>query len=77
MYKEVRLPLDTRYIRDFHRQTVGRETSGFDAGHGAVIRDNRGHLLGRTSTRFNETRDSSGRIVSSNNADAGLLVRRK
>lgn len=77
MWKEDQLPLKTHYIRDFQRQVVGKLTTGFDSGRGAVVRDNSGHLLGRTTTHFNETRDSASRIVSSNHADSGLLIRRK
>ena len=71
------LALDKKYIRDFDGKIVGNVTTGFDSGHGSVVRDNNGEVLGRTSTRFNETRDSSSRIVSSNTADPGLLINRK
>ncbi len=71
------MALDKKYVRDFNHRVIGNVTSGFDNGHVAVVRDNNGHVLGRTSTRYNETRDKSGRIVSSNTANAGLLIRRK
>lgn len=71
------MALDKKYIRDFNHNIVGNVTTGFDNGHGSVVRDNNGHVLGRTSTRYNETRDNNGRIVSSNTPDAGLLIRKK
>jgi hypothetical protein len=71
------LALEKKYIRDFNHRILGNVTEGFDDGHGSVVRDNDGHILGRTSTRYNETRDSSGRVVSSNSADPGLLIRKK
>jgi hypothetical protein len=69
------LALEKKYIRDFNHRILGNVTEGFDDDHGSVVRDNDGHILGRTSTRYNETRDSSGRVVSSNSADPGLLIR--
>ena len=68
------MSLEKKYIRDFNHRVTGTVTSGFDNGHGSVVRDNSGEVLGRTSTRYNQTRDRSGRIVSSNSADAGLLI---
>jgi hypothetical protein len=70
------LSLEKKYIRDFNHRVTGTVTSGFDNGHGSVVRDNSGQVLGRTSTRYNQTRDNSGRIISSNTADAGLLIRK-
>ncbi len=66
--------LKKEYVRDLNHRVIGNVTTGFDNGHGSVVRDNSGHILGRTSTRYNETRDANGRIVSSNTADAGLLI---
>lgn len=70
------MPLKKQYIRDGRRQLIGSVTSGLDSGHQSVIRDDRGRILGRASTRFQETRDSSGRLVSTTTADPGLLFRR-
>jgi hypothetical protein len=64
------------YIRDSTKQTIGSVTTGFDDSS-SVVRDNSGNTLGRTSERFNNTRDSSGRLVSSNTADPGLLINPK
>jgi hypothetical protein len=71
------LALEKKYIRDFNHRVIGNVTEGFDNGHSSVVRDNNGHILGRTTTRYNETRDTSGRVVSSNTADPGLLIRKK
>lgn len=71
------MSLKKEYVRDFNHRIIGNVTTGFDEGHGSVVRDNSGHVLGRTSTRFDETRDSSGRVVSVNTADPGLLINRK
>jgi hypothetical protein len=71
------VPLEKKYVRDFDHKIVGNVTTGFDNRHGSVVRDNSGHVLGRTSTRFNETRDANGHVVSSNTADPGLLIRKK
>ena len=71
------MALKKDYVRDFNHNVIGNVTTGFDDDHGSVVRDNDGHVLGRTSTRFNETRDSSGRIVPNNTADPGLLIRNK
>ncbi len=65
------------YVRDFDHNIIGNVTTGFDEGHVSIVRDNSGHVLGRVSNRFNETRDSSGHVVSSNAADSGLLIRKK
>ncbi len=71
------MSLEKEYIRDGQRRVIGTVTTGFDDGHVSVVRDSDGHILGRTSTRYNETRDTSGGFVSRNTADAGLLFRRK
>lgn len=71
------MALKKEYVRDFNHRLVGTVTSGFDDGNGSVVRDGDGHITGRTSDRFHETRDNSGRIVSSNTSDPGLLIPRK
>ncbi len=70
------MSLNKEYVRDGKRQIIGSVTTGFDEGHGSVVRDNHGSILGRTSTRNDQTRDSSGRLVSSNTADPGLLIKK-
>jgi hypothetical protein len=64
------------YVRDGSKQTIGSITTGF-SDSSSVVRDNGGSILGRTSERFSNTRDSSGRLVSSNTADPCLLINPK
>ncbi len=70
------LGLEKKYVRDFNGRIIGNVTSGF-SDQSSVVRDNAGQLLGRTSDKYETTRDESGRIVSSNTADPGLLIRKK
>jgi hypothetical protein len=70
------LSLKKEYVRDGQRQIIGSVTTGFSDGS-AVVRDTDGQITGRTSEKFDTTRDSSGRLVSSNTADPGLLIRKK
>ncbi len=70
------MSLKKDYVRDGSKQTIGSITIGFDDSS-SVVRDNSGNTLGRTSERFNNTRDSTGKLVSSNTADPGLLINRK
>jgi hypothetical protein len=64
------------FVRDSTKQTIASVTTGFDDSS-SVVRDNGGSILGRTSERFSNTRDSSGRLVSSNTPDPGLLINPK
>jgi hypothetical protein len=70
------MTLKKEYVRDSTKQTIGSVTTGFDD-TGSVVRDNSGSVIGRTSDRFSNTRDSSGKLVSSNTPDPGLLFNRK
>jgi YD repeat-containing protein len=67
--------LKTTYIRDGHNRILGSTTSGLTNGD-VVARDRRGHILGRSSKTFGNTRDSAGRLVSINTADARMLFRK-
>jgi len=64
------------YVRDSNKQTIGSVTTGF-SDSSSVVRDNSGNTVGRTSDRFSNTRDSSGKLVSSNTPDPGLLFPKK
>jgi len=64
--------LKKTYIRNGKGQIIGSETSGFDNGD-TVVRDSHGKILGRTSSRYHNTRDAHGRVVSINTDDPGLL----
>jgi YD repeat-containing protein len=64
--------LKKNVIRDGHNRVVGSVTTGF-AGGSSIVRDAEGRLLGKTSELFHNTRDSQGKLVSTNTPDAGLL----
>lgn len=66
--------LKVQWVRDGKNQIIGNITSGFIDGD-AVVRDHDGKLLGRASEAFENTRDSSGKLVSRNASDAGLLFK--
>ena len=60
------------YIRNGKGRIIGSETSGFENGD-TVVRDSHGKILGRANSRYHNTRDAHGRLVSINTDDAGLL----
>ena len=68
--------LKKTYVRDGNSKVIASETTGY-SDESSVVRDSSEHILGRTSERFNTTRDSHGGLVSNNTADAGLLINRK
>lgn len=68
--------LTTEYIRDGKNQILGSITSGF-ANSDTIARDRSGRILGHANTRFENTRDADGRLVSRNIDDVGLLFRRR
>ena len=70
------MPLEKRYIRDGRQRILGSVTSGF-SDESSVVRDEDGHKLGRTSDRFDTTRDAHGNLVSIDTSDPGLLINRK
>jgi hypothetical protein len=57
-------------------QVLGTITSGYSDGS-TTVRDSGGRVLGHSSERFNTTRDSSGKLVSTNTASPELLIRKK
>lgn len=67
--------LKTEYIRDGQNLIIGSETSGFANGD-TVARDRSGKIHGHSNSTFNNTRDSTGRLISRNADDVGLLFRR-
>jgi hypothetical protein len=70
------MSLKKTYVRDGKRRIIGSVTSGF-ADESSVVRDEDGHIIGRTSDRFDTTRDEHGQLVSINTGDPGLLIGRK
>jgi hypothetical protein len=70
------MSLKKEYVRGGKREIIGSVTTGF-SDTSAVIRDERSQITGRTSERFNTTRDGHGNLVSTNTADPGLVINRK
>ena len=64
--------LRNEYVRNGKNQIVGRKTTGFSNGD-TVARDSSGKIQGRANNKFGITRDSEGRITSTNQADADSL----
>lgn len=64
------------YVRDGSRKIIGSVTTGYSDSSRAV-RDDQDQITGRTNERFGTTRDAHGRLVSTNSADPGLLIRKK
>jgi hypothetical protein len=71
------MSLSKKYVRDGNRKIIGSVTSGYSGGTSDVVRDDRNGISGRTSDRFQTTRDSNGRLVSINTSDPGLLIKRR
>jgi hypothetical protein len=70
------MSLKKEYVRDGKRQIIGSVTSGY-SDESAVIRDEDSTIAGRTSERYDTTRDDHGNLVSINTADPGLLIGRR
>jgi hypothetical protein len=70
------MSLKKEYIRDGKRRIIGSVTSGF-SDESSVVRDRNGDVLGRTSDRFDTTRDAHGDLESLNTSDPGLLIDKK
>jgi hypothetical protein len=69
--------LKKNYVRDGEHHIIGSITTGYTGAFDAIVRDEREQIVGHTSERFATTRDEKGGLISSNTADAGLLIRRK
>jgi hypothetical protein len=65
------------FIRDGNRKIIGSVTTGYSGGTSDVVRDEHNGIIGRTSDRFQTTRDGRGNLVSTNTSDPGLLINRK
>jgi hypothetical protein len=70
------MSLKKDYVRDDRNRIVGSVTSGY-SDKSELVRDSDNQIAGRSSGRFNTTRDRDGSIVSVNSSDPGLLIRRK
>jgi hypothetical protein len=64
------------FIRDGNRRIIGSVTAGY-SNTSSIVRDQRNQITGRTSERFQTTRDARDKLVSINSANSGLLMRRK
>lgn len=64
------------FVRDGSRKMIGSVTTGY-SDTSSIVRDERNQITGRTNDRFRTTRDSSGKTVSINSADLGLLIRKR
>ncbi len=69
------MPLKIEYVRK-SGQILGSVTSGY-ADNSTTVRDSGGRTLGHTSEKFSTTRDAAGRLVSTNTASPGLLIKKK
>jgi len=68
--------LKKNYVRDGRRKIIASITTGY-SDSSSVVRDERNQVTGRTNDTFQSTRDSSGKLVSINSADPGLLIRKR
>jgi len=64
------------FIRDGKRSIIGSVTTGF-SDTSSVVRDEGNRITGRTSEKFQTTRDGRGSLVSINSPDPGLLLGRR
>lgn len=69
------MTLKLNYIRK-SGEILGSVTSGF-SDNSTTVRDSGDRIVGHTSDRFSTTRDASGKLVSTNTASTGLLIRKK
>jgi hypothetical protein len=70
------MSLKKEYVRDGNRRLIGSVTTGY-SDTSSVVRDEENCITGRTSERFQTTRDADGKLVSTNSADPGFLIERK
>lgn len=64
------------FVRDGNRKIIASVTTGF-SDTSSVVRNDRDQIAGCTNSRFNTTRDSRDKLVSTNSSDPGLLIRKK
>lgn len=69
------MALKIEYLRK-SGELIASVTTGFSDGS-TTVRDKSGRILGHTSDRFSTTRDAAGRLVSTNTASPGLLIKKK
>jgi hypothetical protein len=76
-WKQGGFMLKKEYVRDGKHQVIGSITSEYTGAYETIVKDEHEQVLGTTSERFGTTRDGHGALVSTNTADAGLLIGRK
>jgi hypothetical protein len=69
------MPLKTEYVRK-GGELIAQVTTGYSDGS-TTVRDGSGRVFGHTSDRFRTTRDAACRLVSTNTASPGLLIKKK
>lgn len=69
------MTLKTEWIRK-SGELIASVTSGY-SDNTATVRERGGKVLGHTSDRFHQTRDAAGRLISTNVASPGLLIKKK
>ena len=70
------MSLKKEYVRDGKRRIIGSITSGY-SDESAVVRNEGNEIAGRTSERYDTTRDGHGNLISINSPDPGLLLGRR
>jgi YD repeat-containing protein len=68
------MALEKTFVRDGQRRIIGSLTTGYTGAFDTLVRDEQNHIVGRTSERFQTTRDEHGNLISINTADPGLLI---
>ena len=68
--------LKKNYLKNQGR-LIGSVTTGFTGAFESLVRNEHGSILGRSSERFQTTRDDQGGLIATNIADPGLLIKRK
>ena len=66
------MALKIDYVRK-SGEILGSVTTGY-SDNSTTVRDSGGRVLGHSSERFSTTRDSNGKLVSTNTASPGLLI---
>lgn len=69
------MTLKTEWIRK-GGQLIASVTSGY-SDDSTTVHERGGRILGHTSDRFHTTRNADGRLISTNSASPGLLIKRK
>jgi hypothetical protein len=69
------MPLEKTFIRKAG-VVVGSTTTGY-SDDSTTVRDRKDNIVGHASEKFHTTRDSNGKLVSTNTSSPGLLIPKK